>query len=265
MTNSLMLSCGKTNPIKLGSIPTNCSRQELVHFWIKNGIKPIPIHEADKKPLIKNWVDGWNYSRVMKIISHHPFCNLGIGLGNIIDIEADSIVGNNILSGLFKKVPTLSFTSSRSRHYIFINPGFQFNKKDLGGIEIRAYRHLTVIPPSIHISGERYKWTDNGSASINILPDKLYRFFESASGEQLFFNKNRRYSLEELEDLNLPYNYDLKRKHRKVQCPSCGQICYYHKKRLAKERLAFQRVNRVWVCKECREIDVRPLCKQLSE
>lgn len=220
----------------IGNIPQKATRSDLVAFWNEYNIKVIPIGIASKIPLMQ-WRNNWDYKNTIKFVEDNPFCNLAFILGDVIDIESDFTDSNIYLKRLFSDTPTLSYTSGRSRHYIFKNPGFNFNKKEINKIEIRCHYHISVIPPSLHISGYQYQWDSYSDCKIERLNKKHI--------DKLLFNKPIK-----------------KKTSKRSLCNGCNNYVFINKKRLSKELKAFSCLGLKWKCNNCREVDIRTYIKK---
>lgn len=204
---------------------------EYYDLYSKIGWKIIPLFPKSKQPMKKNWYKDFEDNR--KIIEANPNCNLGLALGKIIDIESDDGKGNLILDKILKDIPHPIFKSSRSIHHLFLNRNIKYFK--FKGIEFRGYRHLSVIPPSIHNDGTPYKWLKQAVFNLSHLPKALYELY----------NPN-----------------NLQPGHTQMKCSVCHNMKFIHKKRLGKEKKAFNELKLPWQCQKCRKIDVRPLCRK---
>jgi hypothetical protein len=111
--------------------------------------------------------------------------NVGLlcGHGNLIDIEFDDAAGRQTLAALgLLDVQTPTWASSRGEHRLFrlTDPLPPWGWKKFRGLEIRfgGKPAQSVLPPSLHPSGVRYRWltapTDCEPATI-----ALHHFLES--------------------------------------------------------------------------------------
>jgi len=147
--------------------------QEYIEAYVKLGLKPIPIRRGSKKPIQKNWNRFWSKTAVIEISRRYPDCNLGILLGNVIDIESDTPEGNQLLDGLLSDVSHPVYRSLKSKHHLFVNPYAWLTRIVIKGIEFRGYKHHSVLPPSIHASGTIYTWLTSSVFPIPPLPKVL--------------------------------------------------------------------------------------------
>ena len=131
------------------------------------GRKVIPCEAGGKRPIGASWASSWPADRLLPYLEAHPDCNLGLVMGDVIDIEWDSVEQHAAFGELFAGVDiprTPCFCSTRGKHYFFkAHPRLT----ELGGGEIH-YRKLgirigagkaaqTVIPPSI-VGGVARVW-----------------------------------------------------------------------------------------------------------
>ena len=74
----------------------------LKHFDIltKHNLKVIPLRENTKIPICKNWNVDWNLKNSRNKLTQMPNSNIGLLLGDIVDVEGDDEKANQtILDG----------------------------------------------------------------------------------------------------------------------------------------------------------------------
>jgi P4 family phage/plasmid primase-like protien len=124
---------------------------------------------AGKKPKMKEWqTSGSNkITAVEKWEKQFPGCNWGMICGQpskvlVIDIDTKHDgVANWKKFSRGKSLPdtTEVFTGSGGTHLYFQYPDFEVHKaRLLPGVDIRGDGKQVVIPPSIHVSGNAYRW-----------------------------------------------------------------------------------------------------------
>ena len=208
-----------------------------------HGIKVIPLWANSKVPMYKRWNQKWDKQQVRRTLRVYPEANIGILLGDIIDVEGDSEHANHLINEAIGIYPHPSYKSSKSIHHLFIShdPKFKIFKKNK--IEFRGKDHQSVLPPSQH-EGVDYQWIDR-FFPIPKIPDTLVDFLERLRKE-----KNA--------------SEVLKKKHGKIWCNLCGNRCFLNQKRLDLEVKAFGFLNLKWECKNCRSFDMRYLCRSIK-
>jgi putative DNA primase/helicase len=98
-----------------------------------------------------------------------PLANVGVVLGpvsGIIGIDIDGAEGERILEEVVSQgdLPrTLSFSTGRGRRLLYALPAncrvrTRSYRDGQGEVKILAHGSLTVMPPSRHISGKKYRW-----------------------------------------------------------------------------------------------------------
>lgn len=140
---------------------------------LERGWHCIPLHAQDKKPV----GDNWN-KRIIEAddiaSAFAPDRNLGLLLGEpsdwIVDIDCD--IEEAVVAGGYLMPNTgLSFgrKSIGRAHLLYRCPGIQTAKfkdptKDKNAmiLEIRSTGSQTMIPPSVHPSGEKVTWLGKG-------------------------------------------------------------------------------------------------------
>jgi P4 family phage/plasmid primase-like protien len=152
--------------------------------YIERGWCPVPIPRGEKGPQLK----GWEGLRLTAADIPKHFTNgqnVGIITGEAsgglvtVDLDCPEAVA---LAGRFLQ-PTL--TSGRDSvpdgHWWFIAPGLEH--REFKGIprtasegtilELRSTDHQTVVEPSVHPSGERYRWSRSGLEPLEIGAEAL--------------------------------------------------------------------------------------------
>lgn len=217
--------------------------------YVELGLKPIPVYRDSKKPISQGWNESWSAERWRDYFSQDEF-NMGILLGDVVDVEGDTDEANDLLSRMIDGVDCPRFRSSKSVHYLFQNPDPNLTRRVFSDIEFRGHRHQSVVPPSIHIDGKSYLWLEGSKFPIPPMPEELLSFYRlSVSQKPTYIPKPR-----------------AKKKFRKdlikTQCNTCLNKYFMHKKRLMLEVRVFQSMNQKWMCRSCRKIDLRDLCRQ---
>ncbi|QNJ55982.1 DNA primase/polymerase/helicase [Microbacterium phage Rasputia] len=151
---------------------------------VKRGYSPIPIFSHDKKPAIGNWTKGVGSDdpdEVARIFTERatqePFAeNIGLLLGTpshgLIDIDLDHPKTRRLKDHFLPRTPMRSGRPGRpGSHYWFVAEEgtlqgyrkYTMPKKPDGKqgdviVEYRSTNGQSVIPPSIHPTGEEYRW-----------------------------------------------------------------------------------------------------------
>lgn len=171
---------------------------------IERGYSPIPIHSREKMPALNSWTRGVGTkdpAEVEKIFREkavgdpaanlRPAANIGLLLGepsgNLVDVDLDHPKTRRLKDHFLPRSPMRSGRPGRpGSHYWFIAEEgtlqgyrkYQMPKKPDGKagdviVEYRSTGGQSVIPPSIHPTGEEYRWEgvpwggDDGPAVIN--------------------------------------------------------------------------------------------------
>jgi hypothetical protein len=211
------------------------------------GYKPIPLVYGTKRPIFRAWNKKYSYSKTYNFILNHPNnYNFGILLGNVIDIEGDSPEANDFLDEILKEFPHPCYSASKSKHHLFKNKNLKITRISSKDIELRAYNHQSVVPPSIHEDGKKYIWIDPlvKYSSLPVLPTKIE--IEIAR----FKNKNVKI---------------LKPFSQRITCANCQKKCFINKRRLEYEILSLQQIQMKWMCNKCRPYDLREICRNIRK
>lgn len=152
--------------MKAGSEQNSITRSALEA--LARGYQPVPIKRGTKRPQVA----GWTHRRYDEESVKEAFdgdTSLGLVLGEpsggLIDVDIDHPISWRIAS-MF--LPQTRMRSGRvgnpNSHYWYrvtdTVPGYR--KYTLPGgdvaVELRSSGHQTLIPPSVHTSGEAYRW-----------------------------------------------------------------------------------------------------------
>lgn len=223
--------------------------------YLKIGLKPILLFPNSKKPIFPNWNKNYNCEKWKKVFDSRKEenFNLGILLGDIVDVEADTEEGNELLNALIGNYKHPVFQSSRSIHHIFLNPDVNLTVHKFYGIEFRGHQVQSVFPPSVHTNGEKYKFLKNSSFPIPPMPKELLDFYW----------KNKKSIQNKQASKKSKRKKNIRDGFRKSHCNLCGKNFIMHEKRLLIEVRAFLSLKLNWCCKKCRKNDIRNLCKQI--
>ena len=218
---------------------------EIFRFYKNCGYKVIPLYYASKTPIFKNWNDDYDFE-ILEIFlqSNKNPINFGILLGDIVDVEGDSEEANSKLDHLLKNIDHPVYQSSKSKHHLFKNHNTNLTRLVQDGMEFRAHRHQSVIPPSIHSDGQKYRWITD-----------IYKYKDIPSLPPLLCQK-----IAEIANKNLKKKLKtrlIKPGHMQAVCIECAQKCFIHKKRHALELEFFKSISLKWSCHKCRNLDLR--------
>lgn len=213
------------------------------HFdlLVSQGLQVIPLWKNTKIPMLDEWTKRrWEQAAMRRRLERSPDANLGLLLGDIIDVEGDSPEANAIVTRLIGDYPHPCYKSTKSIHHLFLTPDPTLRRVVFQDIEFRGFGHQSVLPPSV-IDDVRYQWLDNFKFPVPPMPDRLLSFYRKITTK-----KSR-----------------LKPGHMKIACATCRESQFLHKKRFNLELMAFKERQLRWSCQECRTIDLRAACRRL--
>jgi hypothetical protein len=216
------------------------------------GYQIIPLHFGRKSPVLNNWNRKYDHELIETYFRNSDAkVNFGILLGDIVDVEGDSIQANQQLSDLFSKITHPIYQSAKSLHHLFRNPHTKLTRVACEGIELRAYRHQSAIPPSTHKDGMRYKWLTKlmHVDDIPVLPEFVNDFL----------NKIR------ISAIKKKYKNKVKPGHVQAICDKCSTHVFMHSKRFKLEIAIFKDHGEKWKCKTCRKFDLRQVIKNYKK
>lgn len=202
------------------------------------GWKIIPVSSAAKSPIFKQWNINYNKDFYRNYLVNNLDANLGILLGDIIDIEADSYEANVLLTKLTNHIKHPKYRSEKSIHHLFKCHDSNLTRLVVEGIEFRGRNHQSLLPPSKNARGIVYSWSY--FCDLPEVPDSVLNFYNE--------HKNKITSIWE-----------------HPVCWSCRKRNKIIKKRYILEKKAFYHHGLRWQCQTCRKIDVKNYCKLLKK
>jgi len=224
--------------------------------YVSRGLKPIAVYKNSKQPIGTGWNQDWSVERWRSFFDiETDKYNIGILLGDIVDVEGDNPDACDRLERMIDGIPRPKYCSSKSVHNIFQNPDPNLTRAVIGGIEFRANLHQSVVPPSFHSDGCRYRFLNGSVWPVPPMPDELkaYYFNNRSDKSNKIITKSR----------GPKPKKRLKEGFKKTTCKICNGMYYIHKKRLALEVKGFREFNLPWMCHGCRELDMRSACRRI--
>lgn len=143
--------------------------------------KPIAIYPNSKIPIGKGW-NIWSYEKNKNFIKQYKNCNIGLLLGEILDVEGDTPNANKILFEMIKDYKHPIYKSNKSYHHLFLNIDNKIRRKCAHGIEFRGYGHQSLLPPS-----NDYEWIS--FCKVPPMPKRLIQFYKRNFGK-LYISSN---------------------------------------------------------------------------
>ena len=165
--------------------------EAAVHAF-EQGWSPIPILQGHKRPAVSDWTNT-RYKTKKEIEEAFKDSNLGVLLGDasngLIDIDLDSPEAMSLADGFLPVTRMIhGRKSSPKSHYWYRVEGWTvrteafkdpvLEKTDPGRatlIEIRGTGGQTLLPPSVHPSGEQYKWSGGWKAPAVVSYTEIYK------------------------------------------------------------------------------------------
>lgn len=210
---------------------------------VSEGLQPIALYPGSKTPMAKGWNSNWKEAEERERI-RKPLVNIGILLGNIVDVEGDSPGANAKINRIIGDYPHPVYKSFKSYHHLFLTPDPKLTILKSDDIEFRGHNHQSVIPPSI-VNQIHYEWI-NVVFPIPKMNPPLLEFYQE-------FKKR------------ITKKKQTKPGHIQPYCSQCQKREYIHKDRHRLELMAFKELNLNWTCHKCRDIDLRPRIKEIRK
>jgi len=145
---------------------------------IRRGMQPVPVRDGTKRPVNSAWTHenhdyGGDLDTVRAVFAgfaQRGASNIGLRLGEpsggLIDIDLDHPKANRLKDYFLPPTPMKSGRPGRpASHYWYratgdVLPSTRQYKMPDGSVivELRSTGSQTLIPPSVHPSGEHYRW-----------------------------------------------------------------------------------------------------------
>jgi len=126
-----------------------------------------------KKPLLKGWQ---LLKKTPDLGAFPPGCNIGLVCGRVSDVMVidydEPLFIYDCFRDTWKSVLGSRRTSERGHYFFKYDPTLKSQKHHLLGIEVLSDGSNAVIPPSIHRSGDVYKWIGAATQAIE-MPDDV--------------------------------------------------------------------------------------------
>jgi hypothetical protein len=197
----------------------------------------IPVLPLSKKPRFSKWNCNYDVVFTRNFLTTHDNYNLGLLLGDVVDLESDTKSGNALLSKCAEGYDHPYYRSGKSIHHLFLTPDTELTRKTIKDIEFRGCKHQSLLPPSV--VEYKYEWLN--LCEIPPLPSSLLNLYQQTKRKPL--NPN----------------------YIKVKCSVCHTDEPIHKKRYYLEAVAFKELGDKWQCHHCRKFDVREMCRGIKK
>ena len=136
-----------------------------------------------KRPLLKGWQ---LLKKTPDLGAFPPGCNIGLVCGRVSDVMVidynDPLFIYDCFRDTWKSVLGSGRTSERGHIFFRYDPNLKSQKHHLLGIEILSDGSNAVLPPSVHVSGDIYRWRapDVSVAEMDtIVRDRLLSLFNT--------------------------------------------------------------------------------------
>ncbi len=142
--------------------------------YTDNGWLATPLHEREKRTIYSTWpTRRATEGEIEALVASRPDINLGIVTGResggLVDVEADSAVAVGLMRHYLPDSAAVfgrdSKPASHRLYYCSDSPVYNGLKDPTDGkmlVEVRADGHQSMVPPSIHPSGEEVRWSREG-------------------------------------------------------------------------------------------------------
>jgi putative DNA primase/helicase len=162
--------------------PTNSAKAAA--RYIKRGWAPVPIPARQKGPRISDW----QHLRIgLEDIPRYFNNGQNVGIingkasGGLVTVDLDRPEAVDLAGRFLDPTLTSGRASAPDSHWWYVSPGLEHRafegipKSASEGtiLELRSTDHQTVVEPSVHPSGERYRWSRGGLEPVEIDAENL--------------------------------------------------------------------------------------------
>ena len=148
--------------------------------YIERGWAPVPIPSGEKGPRLREWhklrIDAEDVPRYFNNGQNIGLIN-GDASGGLVTVDLDCPEALALAGRFLDPTLTSGRESTPDSHWWYVCPGLEhraFETTDDGTIlELRSTDHQTVVEPSLHPTGERYRWSRSGLDAERVEPDAL--------------------------------------------------------------------------------------------
>jgi hypothetical protein len=155
---------------------------EAAARYIERGLTVVPVPPGSKNPQRP----GWERLRIAAEDAPRYFDNgqnIGIHVGEPsgwrVDVDLDGPETRKVAGRFLEPTLTSGRASAPDSHWWYVSPGAEHRPfTDLDGkmiLELRSTGHHTLVAPSVHPSGERYRWSESGIEAQEISAAELTR------------------------------------------------------------------------------------------
>jgi hypothetical protein len=136
-------------------------RNAQIECYLKSGLNIVPFGEKQKKPPTGFSTYEWGRQTIdekMNFLFKNSNLNVGLVVcAHMLVVDIDSKENEWIHHEGFQK--TLTVSTPRGLHFYFRNDAVVTTSvKTIPGVDTRGPSNFVVLPPSIHPSGEPYRW-----------------------------------------------------------------------------------------------------------
>lgn len=179
---------------------TNTTVADAARAYLKRGFAPVPVPFREKGPIIKGWQTLKVTDAEIDRYFPDPAGNIGLSLGamsnGLIDVDLDCREACVVAPYLLPDTEMVhGRTNSRAAHYWYRTASPLQTKRfnDVGKtkdgekaviVEVRSSGAQTIVPPSVHPSGEVLAWERDGEPAV-VDADELFEAVEHVAAAAL--------------------------------------------------------------------------------
>lgn len=173
-------------------------KDKIKQYW-DYGWSLLPVKPEDKRPYTQNWLQYTkqkaNFNMVNEWFTHLSGAGVGVVTGRVSDLVVLDVENycETPINELLSKYPTnlISKTGSGGYHLFYRYPpnkGRVANRVGLfNGIDLRADGGFIVLPPTLHPSGNKYEWVQEGIPGL--FPNELLDVQAVSSNQEMWIQE----------------------------------------------------------------------------
>ncbi|HKY51707.1 MAG TPA: phage/plasmid primase, P4 family, partial [Candidatus Limnocylindria bacterium] len=143
--------------------------------YVAAGWKLVRIPPLAKGPTDKGW-PAIEYTPESFAPGDNTGVKLGAPSGGLVDVDLDCDEAVRLAEFFLPSTCTFGHASKRRSHWLYVCP-IKTHKPARTHVELRSTGLQTVVPPSIHPSGEAIEWTGGETGPTRVEPTELLTAF----------------------------------------------------------------------------------------
>ena len=159
---------------------TEAQAARVARAWIRKGRAVIPVPYGKKKPILENWsslrVNDDSVDEFFNGKQQNIGLLLGEPSGDLVDVDLDCPEACQAAGHFLPATAVYGRAGNRRSHRLYISPESKTTTFSHAGtmlVEIRSTGAQSLVPPSVHPSGESYEFEKDTIAAVEMAAGAL--------------------------------------------------------------------------------------------